>query len=147
MTQTPRRFHLIRREDETGVSGTGVIVEGVEFTDGTIALRWLTGTTSTAVYASIDDVRTIHGHGGKTVVMWLDTEMETAARATRTGYADVWTELTGWVQAAAEDGDRIDPAELLAYMRELRHRALAPMRDWMRRITGTDTPPATPDAP
>lgn len=68
----PRRLHLVRTEDETGVSGTGVIVEGIEFSDGTVALRWLTTHTSTAVYASIADVETIHGHGGKTRVQWID---------------------------------------------------------------------------
>jgi hypothetical protein len=66
-----RLFHLVRHEDETGISGTGVVAEGVEYTDGQVSLRWLTGTASTAVYASIADVRTIHGHGGKTEVVWL----------------------------------------------------------------------------
>ncbi|WP_369214422.1 hypothetical protein [Streptomyces flavofungini] len=70
--QLPRRFRLIRDVDETGTSGTGVVVEGLEFTDGTVALRWLTATTSTAIYASITDVETIHGHGGKTRVVWVD---------------------------------------------------------------------------
>lgn len=73
--QLPRRFHLVRDADETGVSGVGVIVEGIEFTDGTVALRWLTGTTSTAIYATIADVETIHGHGGKTRVVWLEDHM------------------------------------------------------------------------
>lgn len=67
-----RLFQLYRRQDETGVSGTGVVAEGVQFTDGTCAMRWRTGTSSTAVYASIEDVLTIHGHGGKTVVLWVD---------------------------------------------------------------------------
>lgn len=79
--QLPRRFTLVRDEDETGVSGTGVIVEGLEFTDGTVALRWLTGTTSTAVYASIADVETIHGHGGKTRIVWLDDQLSAALTA------------------------------------------------------------------
>ncbi|MET9517454.1 hypothetical protein [Streptomyces sp. NPDC002994] len=73
--QLPRRFTLVRNIDETGVSGTGVIVEGLEFTDGTVALRWLTGTTSTAIYASMRDVETIHGHGGKTRIVWIDDQL------------------------------------------------------------------------
>ena len=36
----PRAFVLQRNEDETGVSGTGIVAEGVEFSDGTVALRW-----------------------------------------------------------------------------------------------------------
>lgn len=66
------RFVLQRLVDETGVSGVGEVAEGVIFADGTAALRWLTGTASTAVYASIADVIAIHGHGGKTVVRMID---------------------------------------------------------------------------
>lgn len=88
--QLPRRFHLVRDIDETGTSGTGVVVEGLEFTDGTVALRWLTATTSTAIYASIADVETIHGHGGKTRVEWIDDldddALSEARRWARHGY-------------------------------------------------------------
>lgn len=67
-----RRFHLVRREDETGISGIGLVAHGVQFPDGTVAMRWATGTASTALYANIDDVEVIHGHGGKTIVEWVD---------------------------------------------------------------------------
>lgn len=67
-----RRFELHRAVDETGVSGTGVVAEGVEFTDGTCAMRWRTGTASTAVYATTEDVVTIHGHSGATRLVWVD---------------------------------------------------------------------------
>lgn len=69
-----RLFLLHRIEDETGVSGTGDVAEGVQFTDGSCALRWLTATTSTAIYSSIEDLVVIHGHGGRTVVRWLDEQ-------------------------------------------------------------------------
>lgn len=68
----PRRFLLVRRDDPTGVSGTGVVAEGVLWSDGSAALRWRTTTASTAVYASMRDVEKIHGHGGTTRVEWLD---------------------------------------------------------------------------
>jgi hypothetical protein len=68
-----RKFFLFRMEDETGVSGTGTVAEGVEFTDGTVAMRWLTGTASTAIYDKIQDVEEIHGHGGKTTVVFTDS--------------------------------------------------------------------------
>lgn len=67
-----RRFHLQRDEDASGVSGTGLVAEGVQFSDGTCALRWLTATASTALYASADDVVTIHGHEGRTRLVWAD---------------------------------------------------------------------------
>jgi hypothetical protein len=68
----PRRFVLMRAEDETGISGTGRIADGVEFQDGVAVIRWNTETASTAIYGSIEDIVTIHGHGGKTTVHWID---------------------------------------------------------------------------
>lgn len=63
-----RRFYLRRLVDETGVSGTGVITEGVEFSDGTCVMRWLTATSSIAIYNNIIELLKIHGHAGKTLV-------------------------------------------------------------------------------
>lgn len=67
-----KRFNLVRKEDESGVSGTGHVAEGIEFSDGICVMRWITKTSSTANYASIQDVLAIHGHGGKTVVEFID---------------------------------------------------------------------------
>jgi len=36
--------------------------EGVVFSDGTVAIRWLTAKRSTAVWSSVDDMLAIHGH-------------------------------------------------------------------------------------
>lgn len=69
-----RMFYLWRIEDETGISGTGFVAEGVQFTDGVCALRWLTKHSSTCTYANLDDLKAIHGHGRKTVVMWEDMD-------------------------------------------------------------------------
>lgn len=68
----PRRFFLERVVDHGGVSGTGLVAAGVEFDDGSVALRWLTNTPATTVFSNIDDVRTVHGHGGDTQVVYLD---------------------------------------------------------------------------
>lgn len=69
-----RRFELSRSVDETGVSGTGIVATGVQWPDGRCALRWdANKPTSTANYDSIGDIESIHGHGGKTRVVWLDT--------------------------------------------------------------------------
>jgi hypothetical protein len=65
-----RLFTLYRQEDESGVSGTGVVAEGVEFSNGKCALSWLTEHTSVAVYDNIETLTSIHGHNGKTRVMW-----------------------------------------------------------------------------
>lgn len=66
-----RKFNLVRTEDISGVSGTGIVAEGVQFTDGTIALRWLSKHKSTAIYDCIADVQAIHGHEGRTRIVWL----------------------------------------------------------------------------
>jgi hypothetical protein len=69
----PRPFVLMRDEDPTGVSGTGVVAEGVEFSDGRVVLRWCVGDhRSTVMWDSIESVRVIHGHDGHTSVAWLD---------------------------------------------------------------------------
>lgn len=67
-----RRFHFERDLDASGVSGTGRVAEGVTFTDGTVALRWLSEHTSTAIYGSVEDCESIHGHGGATRIVWDD---------------------------------------------------------------------------
>jgi len=70
-----RRFVTVRSVDVSGVSGTGVVAEGVQFSDGVCVLRWLTERTSTAIYDSIDDLITIHGHNGNTTLQWIDEEL------------------------------------------------------------------------
>lgn len=78
-----RRFELHRDEDPTGTSGTGVIAQGVEF-DPTpaeaatgnrkVALQWMTEWPTTVVLhdRGIESVLVLHGHGGKTRLIWLD---------------------------------------------------------------------------
>lgn len=67
-----KRFVLHRMEDESGISGTGIVAEGIEFSDGTCALRWKTKHRCTAVYDSILVLEHIHGHEGRTKIIWID---------------------------------------------------------------------------
>lgn len=67
-----RRFIIRRNVDVTGVSGVGVVAEGVEFGDGTVAIRWLGDRPSSVIWANIVDAMTVHGHDGRTKLMWLD---------------------------------------------------------------------------
>jgi hypothetical protein len=64
----------MRYEDVSGVSGTGPVAEGVQFTDGSVALRWYGDYPTTTVWDGIDSVIAIHGHGGATEVEWLDPD-------------------------------------------------------------------------
>jgi len=68
----PRRFHLQRDTDVTGASGTGRVADGVQFTDGTVAMRWRHRHASTVTWAHIDDAIAVHGHDGATRLIWDD---------------------------------------------------------------------------
>lgn len=68
----PRRFVLVKSVDHSGVSGTGLVAEGTQFSDGSVALRWTSQWPTTSVWASIEDMTAVHGHDGDTHVHWLD---------------------------------------------------------------------------
>jgi hypothetical protein len=73
--QGPRCFHLVRYRDVTGVSGTGVVAEGVEWSDGTVALRWSSKYPTTTVWQDgIEALIAVHGHGGASTIHWLDEQ-------------------------------------------------------------------------
>lgn len=67
-------FVLDRKEDESGVSGVGIVAEGVQFSTGKCAIGWCSdsGVNSVAVYNSIEDVEKIHGHNGRTTIKWIE---------------------------------------------------------------------------
>jgi hypothetical protein len=65
-----RFFELYRTEDESGISGTGIVAEGVVFWNGKCALAWKTQYTSVAIYDDIATLEKIHGHDGKTRVVF-----------------------------------------------------------------------------
>lgn len=65
-------FLLVRDEDETGVSGTGLVAAGMEFSDGKVLMRWLVGKhRSSVAWDSMEAVRAIHGHVGKTRIVYI----------------------------------------------------------------------------
>lgn len=67
-----RTFVLNRLVDETGVSGTGIVAEGVQFSTGKVVITWLTGSSSVAVYDSLEDCIDVHGHNGQTVFQFKE---------------------------------------------------------------------------
>ena len=92
-TADGRRFRLVRDEDETGVSGTGVVAVGVEFPSGAVVFEWRNDrnddlrTTSNGLSVKpgpdgVEDTEEVHGHGGRTRVEWIDP-----SRAVREGDA------------------------------------------------------------
>lgn len=71
-----RRFILHRKEDATGMSGTGAVAYGVEFNNGMVVLSWDSKFTSVSTFTSISVVEQLHSHNGKddTEVLWVDNK-------------------------------------------------------------------------
>ena len=67
-----RRFVLERAEDLTGTSGTGVVAEGVVFSNGHVAYSWISPLATVTTCLSVDVVERLHGHEGRTTVRFLD---------------------------------------------------------------------------
>lgn len=71
-----RRFKLVRHEDVSEVSGTGDVATGCYWTETGIAvLHWAGDFPTANVHPlGIESVVSIHGHQGKTELVWLDDE-------------------------------------------------------------------------
>lgn len=69
-----RRFRLHRIEDLSGMSGTGYVAEGVEFSDGQAVVRWTTEWPTSVVFhdRGAESVQKLHGHDGRTTIEWID---------------------------------------------------------------------------
>lgn len=65
-----KTFLLVRDVDVSGVSGVGVVACGVVFPTGKAVLNWTTDISSVAIYDSLEDLIFIHGHDGKTRVVF-----------------------------------------------------------------------------
>src|SRR4051794_2358175 len=82
---SPKRFVLYRKQDATGVSGTGVVATGVVWPDGHAALRWKAddreAASSTSVWSSVVDMLRVHGHNGLSEIVYLDDDEQPQAPA------------------------------------------------------------------
>lgn len=70
----PRRFHLQRDTDITGVSGTGHVADGVLWPDGSVSIRWRGDRPSTVFWDHLVHAEHVHGHQGATRIVWDDPE-------------------------------------------------------------------------
>lgn len=102
----PVPFALYRHEDVTGVSGTGAVAHGVRFADGQVVIRWLGGKASTVVWDSLDLAMSVHGHDGKTRVVWLAARFSEMAKAEGEAAAAERERIAGLALAEA---DRLRP--------------------------------------
>ncbi len=57
-----RRFAMKRERDVSGISGTGIVLEGVLFSTGVVVIHWLTPPPrgSISVFDSMDQFLAIH---------------------------------------------------------------------------------------
>lgn len=70
---TARPFVLARHEDPSGISGVGIVAEGVAWTGGTADLHWLTEHETFVHWpGGVEAILAVHGHQGATVVRYLD---------------------------------------------------------------------------
>jgi hypothetical protein len=76
-----RRFVLQRETDVSGVSGTGVVADGVMWPDGSASVHWRGERPSIVFWPWMQWVEEIHGHGGSTHIVWLDQAGQETARA------------------------------------------------------------------
>jgi hypothetical protein len=67
-----RRFFLVRDIDESGCSGTGIVAQGTEFDSGRAVMEWLVPPCSLNIFASVEELITVHGHCGKSRVEFID---------------------------------------------------------------------------
>jgi hypothetical protein len=67
-----RRFELVRDQDLSGVSGTGVVADGVQFGSGWVAIHWRGAHPSVGLHPSLESVEAVHGHDGATRIVWVD---------------------------------------------------------------------------
>jgi hypothetical protein len=67
-----RDFILIREKDITGKSGTGIVAEGVVFTDGFAIIKWLREPYALGIYETLEALISVHGHEGNTHVEFIE---------------------------------------------------------------------------
>ena len=65
-----RHFWLLRLADASGISGTGIVAEGTILSNGWCVLNWLATETAMAFYPSIKAIEKVHGHEGRTRVVY-----------------------------------------------------------------------------
>ena len=72
----PRRFYLERLKDETGVSRTGRVLEGVLWQNGEVSVQWRPPHSTFGFYHSMREFLIIHVdcHPSCNVVRWIDRE-------------------------------------------------------------------------
>lgn len=73
--QAPCTFKVIRRADETGVSGNGCVCEGVVFTTGKVCVQWLSEAACVQSWDRLEDFFNVHINShpaNRSLIIWSD---------------------------------------------------------------------------
>ena len=68
----PKLFKLKRFEDSTGISGTGYVAEGVEFSNGKVVMCWYGETSTIVFHENINSVIKINCSHSNSKIEWID---------------------------------------------------------------------------
>jgi len=65
-----KTFYVFRKEDVSGVSGTGVVAYGAVLPSGKVVLEWCSFHSTMTIFNNLEDLMKIHGHEGATEVIF-----------------------------------------------------------------------------
>ncbi len=130
-----RRFVIQRTEDPSGVSGTGIMLDGILWPDGTVTTHWRDpngeGAWSNVFWPSIAAAESKHCYGGHSSIVWVDEADpdNTPAAMRPVGYAGA--ELAEPVMDFAAPAERpaepvVGPPPVDRGLRSMRHPVTTP---------------------
>ena len=65
-----KTFYLLRKEDVSGVSGTGIVAYGAVLPSGRTIMEWCSFHSTITIFNNLEDLVKIHGHGEATEVIF-----------------------------------------------------------------------------
>ena len=82
-SQPVRRFYMRRMKDETGISRTGRVLEGIVTQSGRVIVEWRPPHSTLGIYRDMAEFQTIHVdcHPSCNEVVWLDAALAASAPA------------------------------------------------------------------
>ena len=113
----PELYAMMRREDASGVSGSGLVAWVTRYPNGKCSVAWHAGPVrSVVVYDALIEVEAIHGHGGRTelVRVFPSGSDVCAQRLALAGSESMGPGPVGSVAAARSASTAARPASSLA---------------------------------
>ncbi|MBB1153510.1 hypothetical protein [Amycolatopsis dendrobii] len=66
------RFVLERTDDVTGITGTGIVADGVVWPGGKVTIVWRGPHSSIVIWPDLETALAVHGHDGATKAVFID---------------------------------------------------------------------------